>query len=138
MIRGNWVVETARTWLGIPFAHQGRNRHGVDCIGFVAAVFDELGDDTFLRNLPPDYARAPRAELLEGLKKFAIQVEAPLPGDIVLIKWPAAAHPSHVAIVTGPTLVHCYQGAGRVVEHGFRAQWARRAHSYWRAMSVYE
>lgn len=132
-VRAEYLVDVARTWLGTPFVHQGRNRHGVDCIGFVCSVFGELGEDSLLQRLPRDYARQPKAELLEGLREVAVEETTPQPGLIALLSWPGAKHPSHVAIVTGRTLIHCYQHAGKVVEHGFRGNWLSRTHSLWRA-----
>lgn len=32
------IVAEARTWLGVPWRHQGRSRAGVDCAGLVVLV----------------------------------------------------------------------------------------------------
>ena len=44
------VVDAARKWLGTPWRHQGRNTHGIDCVGLVVVVCKGLGissyDDT--------------------------------------------------------------------------------------------
>lgn len=137
MVPGWQLVETARDWLGVPFLHQGRTRLGVDCIGFVAAAAGDVGVSDFLVRLPANYSRAPQGELFAGLAAAAARVEVPEAGDVVLIQWPRAAHPSHVAIYTGETIIHCYQRAGRVVEHGFREPWLNRAHSFWRIPGMY-
>ena len=36
------VVREARTWVGVPFRHQGRSRSGVDCGGIIVVVLREL------------------------------------------------------------------------------------------------
>ena len=37
------IVAAARTWLGVPWRHQGRTRQGVDCAGLVVLVGRGLG-----------------------------------------------------------------------------------------------
>lgn len=37
------VVAEARSWVGVPFRHMGRDRRGVDCIGLVVVVGRALG-----------------------------------------------------------------------------------------------
>lgn len=37
------IMETARSWLGVPWRHQGRNRYGIDCAGLLCVVGWELG-----------------------------------------------------------------------------------------------
>jgi cell wall-associated NlpC family hydrolase len=34
----NVIVSAARSWLGVPWRHQGRTRQGVDCAGLVVLV----------------------------------------------------------------------------------------------------
>jgi len=37
------VVAAARSWIGVRWQHQGRTRHGIDCVGLVVVVCRELG-----------------------------------------------------------------------------------------------
>lgn len=37
------VVEQARSWLGVRWKHQGRDRAGVDCAGLLVCVLQTLG-----------------------------------------------------------------------------------------------
>jgi cell wall-associated NlpC family hydrolase len=130
MISTSQVIDNARSWLGVRFLHQGRSRHGVDCLGFIAAVLDELGSDVFMRYLPRAYGRDPQSLLIDRLSALSRQI--PLqPGALALIKWPASEHPSHAAIYTGSTLIHCFQSEGRVIEHGYRGPWVARTMSVW-------
>ena len=37
------IVAAARSWLGVPWRHQGRARQGIDCAGLVVLVGRGLG-----------------------------------------------------------------------------------------------
>ena len=37
------IIAAARSWLGVPWRHQGRTRQGVHCAGLVVLVGRELG-----------------------------------------------------------------------------------------------
>jgi len=37
------VVQAARFWVGVPWRHQGRTEHGVDCVGLIVMVCRGLG-----------------------------------------------------------------------------------------------
>lgn len=136
MIHVDALIAEARTWVGVPFLHQGRTRHGVDCAGFIVAMMRSAGA------LPPDfcdirnYARRPNGELLTLVAHHCQRTHSEAPGLIVLIRWPRDTEPSHVALLTGPTLIHCYQRRRAVVEHGFRGPWRRDVHSLWRLPGV--
>jgi cell wall-associated NlpC family hydrolase len=124
------LIENARSWAGVRFLHQGRSRHGADCLGYIAAMLSELGSDTFLQELPHNYARSPQSLLIEGLTRLCRQI--PLqPAALILFQWPHTPDASHAAVYTGTTMIHAYQSLGKVVEHGFRGPWAKRAVSYW-------
>lgn len=123
------IVAEVRTWLGCPYLHQGRNRRGVDCVGLVIAVCDACGVT------PPGfttgaYGRIPANDMLRSrIAEHCSPLDRPLPGAMVVIRWTREA--SHVAIFTGSTLIHSYQHAGRVIEHGYRGRWLRMTDSVW-------
>lgn len=125
MITGAQIAACARSWVGVPFRHQGRTRSGVDCAGLVVAVLAEC------RALPADfrdvkgYGRAPQAALGELVEYLTIPAARPAPGVLVLIRWPGERFASHVAICTGENLVHAYMRVRAVVEHGYRGPWLR-------------
>lgn len=125
----------AKQWLGVPFLHQGRSRHGVDCIGFVAAMCQELGLPVFLNNLPHNYSRSPQALLEDGLRMLSKPCALDT-GTLILIKWPLSKHASHVAIYTGNSMIHCYEASGKVVEHGYTTPWPERTASIWKVPGV--
>ncbi len=37
------AIESARTWVGTPFRHQGRGKSGIDCVGLVINVGKDIG-----------------------------------------------------------------------------------------------
>ena len=114
-------IAAARSYVGVPFRHQGRTRHGVDCIGLVVCAARDIGITLADRT---DYARDPNGLLpLEMARQFA-PVESPQAGDILLMRF--RGEPQHVAILAGETLIHSYASIGRVVEHGLDAKWRRR------------
>ncbi len=137
MIERSQIVAAARDWLGVPYVHQGRTKFGVDCIGLILCVRNQLEPWDALRRAPHDYARHPNDGLLiEHVRAQCFLLNEPEDGALILIRWPKTLHPSHVAIYAGGNLIHAYQRARRVVETGFRAHWARDAHSFWRLPGV--
>lgn len=88
-------VEVARGWIGTPWAHQGRSRTGIDCVGLVIEAAKECGLPI---DLEPNYGRMQnyaRAKAL--LSQFCERVANPEVGDIVLYK---DSQRLHVAIVS--------------------------------------
>lgn len=125
------IVAAARDWKGVPFLHQGRSRHGVDCIGFIAAMCAELGISKWLELLPHNYARNPQAQLSAALHAHASLSYHLQPGIVLLIKWPKSEHASHCAIYTGESMIHSYQRLGAVKEHSYDEVWQRMTDSAW-------
>lgn len=136
MIAARTLLDEARTWVGVPFLHQGRTRNGVDCAGFVVALMRSAGQ------LPADfqdvcnYSRRPSGELFALISRHCERAFTECPGLLVLIRWPRDTQPSHVAVLTGPTLIHCYQRKRAVVEHSYRGSWKRDTHSLWKLPGV--
>lgn len=130
MIEPQAVIDRARTWLGVPFLHQGRTRHGADCLGFIAAVMAELGSFTLLDHLPRNYGRMPQQLLPDGLAELTHRIDLQ-PGAICTIQFPMTDFPSHAGIFTGESLIHCYEAERQVIEHGYRAPWTNRTASIW-------
>lgn len=131
MITVDELVMAARSWIGTPYLHQGRNRFGVDCIGFPIAVLREL--DLLPKGFQDyrSYGRTPSGQMEPIVERYATRVALPRPGSLLLIRWPKTKQASHAAIITGRTMLHSYQRAGGVVEHGFRGPWVKFAHTSW-------
>jgi cell wall-associated NlpC family hydrolase len=136
MIGTDALIAEARTWVGVPFLHQGRSRSGVDCAGFIVALMRGAGE------LPLDfcdvrnYSRRPNRELLTLVSRHCARTHKETRGLLVLVRWPKDSEPSHVAFLTGPTLIHCYQRQRAVVEHSYRGPWKRDTHSLWKLPGV--
>jgi cell wall-associated NlpC family hydrolase len=128
------VVAAARELVGVRFQHQGRTQFGVDCVGVPIVVGKRLGILPRTMRLP-NYGRMPSPALLEHVESYMIPcaapMVAPMAGTMVAIAWRSNPLPSHVAICTGATLVHAYESAGRVVEHGYTRTWRLITHSVW-------
>lgn len=128
MTRGE-VVTAARKFIGTPFLHQGRNRHGVDCAGFLALLFVGMGVP--IKDFRA-YGRTPYGEGLRTACRDNLGEPVTrewLPGDVALIAW--EKHPHHVALIGeyahgGLSLIHTYQSVGRVTEHRLDETWAAR------------
>lgn len=120
------IVKSARSFIGVPWVHQGRNRYGLDCAGLIVAVGQNLGisgwDVNFNYSRDPDGRMQPhieeRAQLLSELKI----------GALIMIKIRYA--PQHLAIVSdyGDNfgMIHAYQSIGKVVEHELIDWWRDR------------
>lgn len=132
MITQEAVVLTARSWVGVPFRHQGRSRDGVDCVGLPIVIGAALGvfPPSVLATDMTNYGRLPTGEIIERLREYrCAQLEAPRPAALIVIAWQRLA--AHIAVCTGPTMIHAYESVGRVVEHGYRGRWLRLTHSVW-------
>jgi len=122
------IVAAARSWLGTPFAHQGRIKGlACDCVGLAVGVARELGYPVIdVRNygVNPNPRRMGE-ELDRQMDRIAIgQAEA---GDLIWIAWrEQSASPQHLAILTEIGLIHAYGGAPRVVEHPIDQAWRGR------------
>lgn len=130
MIDPQAIVVEARTWVGTMFLHQGRNRQGCDCLGFISAVMADLGDSTFMQNLPHNYSRNPQGSLIAGIGRLCA-LSGLQPATLITFQFPKAEHPSHAALFTGSTIIHADQTVGKVVEHSYAGAWPRLTHSIW-------
>ena len=131
------IIAQARTWLGTPFHHQGRVKHvGVDCIGLIVCVIDELGlsDENGQRLASYDstgYSRTPDGFTLKSKLDSHLQpisIEEIAPGDILLFRF--NKNPQHVGFVTDRSdgdlsILHCYSTSNYVVEHRLDDKWRK-------------
>jgi len=129
------VVVEARTWLGTPYHHQARVRGvGVDCAMLLCEVFEACGMIPHVdpRPYPPDWhLHRSEEKYLGWIKQYADQVDAPLPGDVVLYKFGRTV--SHAGIVIDwPMIIHAYRGQGCVMSEGDRGELGPRIAGFWR------
>jgi cell wall-associated NlpC family hydrolase len=129
MITGQRVADEARKWVGAPYLHQGRSRGGVDCLGLALEVCRDLGlvdnglDWTH-------YGRLPMRDFMEQqVQQHCTQTAEAVAGSLIVVRWTTVA--AHLAICTGPNMIHACASRKRVVEHGYRGIWKRLTHSIW-------
>jgi len=122
------VIAEARTWLGVPWVHQGRTRLGIDCAGVVAMVGRAKGlsdHDEF------GYQR--RAQGYNFIRPFREHMDQkPIndmePADVLLMR--DGAYPCHAAILSCrngvPTIIHAHATRGKVLEEPIsQGDWMR-------------
>ena len=148
--KGLEVVDAARAWIGTPYVHQHRLRgSAVDCVGLIIGVGLEAGVLSTWSEEAWDahrnYGRAPNPEHMgRAIRQFMKPLDGPrVPdGAVAFIGWRQHL-PMHLAIVgTLPdgrrSMIHAFERVGRVVEHGFDAEWPARVVSWWRYPGVAE
>ena len=123
------MSDAARSYLGVPWKHQGRDRLGIDCIGLVVACLRDCGHS------PPDrtdYGRDPNGALVDALTASCVPVPLQA-GAIALVRY--GREHRHVAVVgsdaNGLTMIHADSHRRRVVEHPIDARWRKRIVSCW-------
>lgn len=130
------LVDAARSFLGVPFRHQGRSEHGVDCIGLVICARLKLGPWDAVEHDHANYRRNPKDSLAIALSQFLIPIAGPEVGAIVAIRWPKMKVENHVAIITPTNIIHAYAEVGRVIETGYREPWPRRTVGFYRLPGI--
>jgi cell wall-associated NlpC family hydrolase len=123
------IVDTARSYLGVRYKHQGRTKFGLDCLGLLVRVAHDLGLST---DDATDYGSVPDSRrLMRELDARLDVVLAPQIGDVLLMRFDN--NPQHLAIITDKGIIHSYAQARKVVEHGLNDEWSRlivRAYSF--------
>ena len=118
------IVAAARTWIGVRWQHQGRTRHGIDCIGLPVVVAFELG---LIAAMPAaDYPRRPNGTFLARFRETALieilpnQVQS---GDVLVFAQQTA--PCHCGILTTlhgeSAIIHAYAAARKVTRETLAA-----------------
>lgn len=135
------LVECARAWIGTPYAHQQRLRGvAVDCVGLVigagleARVLATWSEEAWSEHRA--YGRWPNPRhMSRAIARFLRPSEGAEPGNVAFMGWRGDL-PMHLAIIgRAPdgrlTMIHAHSNSGRVVEHGFDAEWPGRVVSWW-------
>lgn len=133
----NRLVQIARGYSGVRFAHQGRTKQsGVDCLGLLIAVAQEAG--ITVHGMAPaaldqsDYGTYPDTEFLRTrLEKFldARPVTELAVGNVILLAIDGRAQ--HLALVADyPAegeygMIHAYAPARKVIEHRLDESWKK-------------
>lgn len=126
-------VDAARTWIDTPWVHQGRNRHGVDCIGLLLVTCWSLNLTDYDVT---GYGRSPDADFMrrECARLMTPVVGEPEFGDVLIMRF--ARDPQHVLIRTDHGVLHSWASARRVVEVAYPAAWRRRIVAAYRVPGV--
>lgn len=139
------LVDEARRLIGTPFHHQGRNEHGVDCMGLVLLAALRAGGDVLAAaGLPDtvDYGRGMNRRALELLEQYcAARIEEPMPGCLMVFRYPGEPLPKHQGIFAGDTpegsVIHADGFHFKCVrEDRYAGIWLKRAHSFWKLHGV--
>lgn len=135
------IIAEARTWLGTPWHHQASVKGvGCDCIGFVRGVAEKfVGSVPLALDYTPTwhlYRAEPRMYL--GFKQHCDEIAPEDMRTADILVFGAGKGPAHHCAFLTPEggLIHCYQEAGRVVEHGFSPLWRPRLRHAFRLPGV--
>ena len=135
MITGEQIVIEARKWLGVPFRHTGRSSTGVDCVGLIICVCNDLG---YINWDTKDYSiTMPTGFLRNTLSQFAYNVDDQTMqlGDLILFT--ICGYEQHLAIYTGNNnMIHSYQSAKCVAEHNIDKKWYSRKTGVFRLKEI--
>jgi cell wall-associated NlpC family hydrolase len=119
------IVRAAREWLGTPYHHHARVKHGgADCAMFPLSVYQECG--VLPRDYqPPEYSvqwHLHRSEelYLREIEKFVVETDGlPQPADFVVFRFGRTY--SHGAIVVEwPIVIHSYIPHGVLLSDALR------------------
>lgn len=129
------VLAEAVAWLGTPYHHKAMLRGaGVDCAMFLVAVYSAAGlipREIDIGDYPPDWMlHRDEERYLRHVLDYAVEVAAPLPGDLVVYKFGRTF--SHGAIVLDwPRIIHAhYRSRAVVYGEGDQADLAERSRSF--------
>ncbi len=125
MITREQFIEQTRSWVGVPWVHQGRNRNGVDCIGVLIVNAHHFGLTAFDTT---DYGRVPIGQnLLHQCDQQMTRkpTRDAIPGDVLLMR--LSRFPQHFALLSGEhRIIHARAEDGKVVETNIPETWWKR------------
>jgi hypothetical protein len=121
------IVQEARSWLGRPFRHQGREwAHGVDCVGLVIKIQSAL-DPSWEYDVT-DYRREPKQqEFIQNFRDLMVEKNPAdrLPGDVLLMR--DRRFTCHCVVYdvnsSEEYIIHSYALRRKVVEEPLSAEW---------------
>lgn len=138
MVTGSEIAAAARVYLGTPFIHAGRDRHGLDCVGLLIAVARDLNLADYE---PAPYSRqVDPARLRAEVERFCrpMALDAAREGDVLLFR--VGGMTQHVGIHAGyHRFLHAYEwtpGKGQVSETALAGVWARSLVAVYRFREV--
>lgn len=132
------IVTEARSWIDVPYQHQGRTRNGIDCLGLLVMIarrFDVTDYDELTYSRNPSGARMRR---LLSLHLQPISIAEAGVGDVLHLA--AGNEPQHVAIISRVDplyFIHATSEFGRVVEQRIDDAGVRAVRGVYRVPEVH-
>lgn len=121
-------ISAARGYVKTPFHHGGRLPGvGLDCIGVIVCAAATCG---LLHSDIEAYPLRPNGQLTLALNTQLVRVPDALAGDVLLMSF--SGEPHHVALFTGPTIIHAYITVKRCVEQPMADLWQKRIRGVYR------
>ena len=121
------IVASARSYIDVPFVHQGRSRYGIDCAGLLTCVAYDLGMKDVRVN---DYGRSPdptRAREIIEAHMNPVPFAELAPGDVLsFVIVQDVQHYGLVVSMEPVRFIHAYQTVGKVIEQSMFGPWLRR------------
>ena len=128
------LIAAARGLVGARWVDRGRTDRGVDCIGLVVLSLAHAGvelREQFGVRIPSRYDE-PQPQLLARVKACCREIEAPVPGCLLLMLPPRARIPIHFAILTeAASIVHAHPRLGYVAEEPYGPAYRRITSRRW-------
>lgn len=127
MITRSQIIETARSFVGTPYHHQGRLPGvGMDCVGMIVCVARalNLAVEDYTR-----YSANPDGSLLDRVEASLVRIptELAIAGDVVMFYIQQPTLPQHLAILSDVGMIHAFDGGSRrVVEVSLSETWRKR------------
>ncbi|MFN4282368.1 MAG: C40 family peptidase [Alphaproteobacteria bacterium] len=125
IVTSDRIVAEARSWLGVPWRHQGRSRAGIDCVGLVVQVARALDLADYDHTA---YGR--RAQGQGFVEHFranmdGIAISAAQPGDVLVFA--DQAYPCHCGFLSERLghahLIHAHALRRKVIEEPYAGEW---------------
>lgn len=117
-----YIVNEARTWLGVKFRWQGRVKQGVDCLGLVICVGDAIGykyNGKLVSSYDIPYSPASDFKIIKDyFSEFYNKKSTPDIGNIILQK--LSKNQFHLGVYSGETIIHASIKNKCVVENNFK------------------
>lgn len=144
----NSLIQAARSYIGVRFAHQGRSKQtGVDCLGLLICAAQDAGITLQARAASEydriDYGTFPDAQMLrEQLNAALIMVDEITVGNILLLR--SDGRPQHLALVTDYPheetfgMIHAYAPLRKVVEHRLDDTWRSAIEAIYKMPNSFE
>ena len=142
-IYSNKILRVAKSWLGTRFSYYGRvkindkNKGGVDCIGLIMKVGEEINSTFCGKNIikydKNNYSKFPNfGELKRNLDMYFIHIDKKdaKVGDLIYFNFENGLE--HIGIISKIGIIHCYIEARCVVEHTLDNYWLDKAVTYYR------